>query len=83
MTDDEPPRKLELELLLVLPPRKLPLPLLIGAAAPAGGVLAGVSLARKRRREEAASAGREFPFMDDPIVDGRSPDPDPLEGDEE
>ena len=26
MTDDEPPRKLELELLLVLPPRKLPLP---------------------------------------------------------
>lgn len=64
-------------------PRKLPLPLLIGAAAPAGGVLAGVSLARKRRREEAASAGREFPFMDDPIVDGRSPDPDPLEGDEE
>jgi hypothetical protein len=29
LTDDEPPRKLELELLLVLPPRKLPLPIVV------------------------------------------------------
>ena len=63
--------------------RKFPMPLLIGAAAPAGGVLAGVSLARKRKREEAASTGREFPFIDDPIVGGKTPDPNPLEGDEE
>lgn len=63
-------------------PRRLPLPLLIGASAPAGGVLAGVSLARKRRREEAASADRGLPFTDDPVVDGQSSDPDPFEGDE-
>lgn len=63
--------------------RKFPLPLVIGATAPAGGVLGGVSLARKRKREEKAAAASPFPFMDDPTDHHTNPRPDHSEGDQE